>query len=509
MSPPPNRNVAGYVTIAVILTAISTAAGLVLTNHASFEPINHSTNNTTGNFTANNNTNTNNTNATTEIITTNGAVNLSDIGNVTAVKLLPNGIYKLTVSSSKEHKYKDNVVQAIKKNAGQFANICTVQITTKDDNESRIVYEKPNSEACLYRQGPPPVINETPPTPAPEKPPIILVDSPIKCVIKLDCMLTSRITDSDSNITQVIWNQESGPPVNFTTSSDGWTTIFKPLMSGNYLFSVEAQDDKGHTALKTITVTVTLEPIPNPEPTPANNTDMKILITGDVGTNTDSMLVFKGIKAANPTNVFVLGDLGYQSNLAWFKSTYGTLGNKVNCVIGNHESANEDGSAAIQKEATDYCSDAFFMKKNHVLFIFFDSNGDLAKQATNAGKLLTNTNFTQGIKSVHIISHKPCGEAPNSHHPLEIKAFCDSVKSNIPTTIKAYYDSAHNHVMSESVNGTYKTVGAGGKSHYTCGTSAAFPFCDNAHFGYLQYDIKPDGTTTSSFKDYNGKVVSK
>jgi len=217
--------------------------------------------------------------------------------------------------------------------------------------------------------------------------------------------------------------------------------------------------------------------------------------------------VFNAIKAKNADHVFVLGDLGYSSSLSFFKSTYGTLGNKVNCVVGNHEAANEDGTSSLQAETTAYCANSYYIKQNHVLFLAFNTNGDLTKQGTEAGKLLTNPSFMTGIKSVHILSHKPCAVAPNAHHPLEIKAFCDFIKSKVPTGVKQYYDQAHNHVMSASADGTYKTIGAGGKSHYTCGVSAAFPFCDNGHFGYLQYEIKPDGTTTSNFYDYKGAIV--
>ena len=61
--------------------------------------------------------------------------------------------------------------------------------------------------------------------------------------------------------------------------------------------------------------------------------------------------------------------------------------------------------------------------------------------------------------------------------------------------------------MSASKDGTYITSGAGGRSHYTCGVNAEFPFCDNVHFGYLEYTIKPDGTSSYKFYDYKGNIV--
>jgi hypothetical protein len=111
-----------------------------------------------------------------------------------------------------------------------------------------------------------------------------------------------------------------------------------------------------------------------------------------------------------------------------------------------------------------------------------------------------------GVKTVHIMTHKPCAVPPNSHHPVEIKSFCDAIKSKIPNGLQVFFDSGHNHVMSQSSDGTYKQSGAGGKSHYSCGTNTEFPFCNDSSYGYLQYIIKPDGTTTSSFLDYNGVI---
>ena len=369
-------------------------------------------------------------------------------GNITNITSFDNGTYVVVVqapvSAEKDKQYQDNIIAALKKKAGQFSNICTITITTKDNANPQLVYSKPNSIACQHLPPtpvptPPPIVNETPPIPVP--PPIV-------------------------------------PPIINNTKDNN--TIPNPP---------------------------TPVPVPPTPPIPEGNKTLKVILTGDIGTNTDSMNVFNAIKAKNPDNVVILGDLGYGSDLSWFKKTYGSLGNKVSCVLGNHESENEDGTAKLQTEAAAYCTNSYYFKKNHVLFLGFNTNGDLSKQGNEAVKLLTNPSFMTGIKSVHIMSHKPCAVAPNAHHPLEIKGFCDFIKSNIPTGVKQYYDQAHNHVMSSSADGTYKTIGAGGKSHYTCGVSAAFPFCDNGHFGYLQYDIKPDGTTTSAFYDYKGSIV--
>ena len=61
--------------------------------------------------------------------------------------------------------------------------------------------------------------------------------------------------------------------------------------------------------------------------------------------------------------------------------------------------------------------------------------------------------------------------------------------------------------MSQSKDGLYKQIGSGGRSHYTCGTNTDFPWCNNVNYGFLQYTIKPDGTTTWQWIDYNGRVL--
>jgi len=442
--------------VLAIIVIIGVGAAAIAYGPAILNKINQSSINTNQNQTNENQTN------------QNGNVTSFE-GNITQIKSFDNGTYIVTVqapvSAAKDKQYQDNIVQVLKKKAGQFANICTITITTKDNASSQLIYEKHNSIACKHI---PPVVPPTP-TPVPV-PPVVNETPPVVVVPPI--------------INNTVDNNTEPNPVPIPVCKD---------------------NEHLHDGVCMPNPT----PVPTPTPQPVSNETIKVILTGDIGTNTDSTSVFNAIKKQNADNVVILGDLGYSSSLSWFKSTYGTLGNKLNCVIGNHDSASEDGSSAVDKEAKAYCANSYYFKKNHVLFLGFNTNGDLNLQGTEAAKLLTNTAFMNGIKSIHIMSHKPCAVAPNAHHPLEIKAFCDFIKSKIPTGVKQYYDQAHNHVMSASADGTYKTIGAGGKSHYTCGVSAAFPFCDNAHFGFLEYTIQPDGTTTSQFEDYNGKVIQK
>lgn len=241
---------------------------------------------------------------------------------------------------------------------------------------------------------------------------------------------------------------------------------------------------------------------PQPEPIPVpSNESKKVIVVGDLS----GTAVLNQIKKQNPDLVVGLGDLGYGSNLAFFRDNYGALGNRVACVIGNHDSQ-EDGSSTIEKEALAYCGNDWYLVINKVLFVALNTNGDLDAQKTKLANLIT-PEFMQNISETHILTHKSCAVPPNSHHPVETKAFCDSIET-IFKDYKRFYDSGHNHVMSASADGKYKQSGAGGKSHYTCGTNSAFPFCNASKYGFLEYTIEPTGKTSYKFIDSNGGVVN-
>lgn len=239
---------------------------------------------------------------------------------------------------------------------------------------------------------------------------------------------------------------------------------------------------------------------PEPTPTPVEQ-DKNIIMVGDVSGST----VYNAIKKENADWVVVLGD--WYGKQSWLESSYGSLGNKFACVVGNHEAANEDGSSSLEKAALKLCGNDYYVIINHVLFVGLNSNGDLKGQAAKLDKLIT-TDFLKDITSVHIMTHKPCKVPPNSHHGVEISTFCKDIASIFSKfQQKVFYNSGHNHVMSSSADGTYKQTGAGGKSHYTCGTNTEFTFCNNKNYGYLKYTIKEDGTTTWAFYDTNGEIV--
>jgi len=227
-------------------------------------------------------------------------------------------------------------------------------------------------------------------------------------------------------------------------------------------------------------------PPPNPPPTPVGNVS-KVCLVGDLSGSTVPNLM------KNCTLKIGLGDLGYKSDLSWFKSL-----NFDKCVQGNHESGNEDGTASLEKETQAYCGNSWNLKVGNVTMLFgFNTNGNLNNQLTTAKQVpLT------GIKTVFVLTHKPCYTSPNSHHPVEsnVKAFCDSFAKTIPTGVKIYYIAGHNHQQASTVDGLKFISGAGGKSHYECGQDQLWNFCNNKDYGYLEATVgNTDGKVATKF----------
>lgn len=249
----------------------------------------------------------------------------------------------------------------------------------------------------------------------------------------------------------------------------------------------------------------------NPPPVPTQNIT-KIIFTGDV----EGTTVRDAIKNATPNFVTVLGDLMYDSTLSAFKSSYWNVFlNKIGCTIGNH-SAPEDGSSSIYVEAKALCKEAWDKKIAHSVILGFNSNGDtssLASQLVTLTGKVTDTAYMQGVKNVFIVSHKPAHAAPNSHHPVsedpQVKTFVDSLRSKVPAGIKIIEVNAHNHIMAKAPAQGYYTSGAGGKSHYECGTNSDWTYCNNSNYGYLLFEIDTNTGAIKSDKFYtsSGSVL--
>ena len=365
--------------------------------------------------------------------------------------------------------------------------------------------------------------------------PIISVEPINNATVGQTILVNATVSDPDGTILTTIWDQQSGPTSNFTQV--GEDLYFTPSVNGSYLFSVEAQDDKqAITALGVLVnvkgsiVTPPVEThcegnevwngekcvckdgyhqdeteacvINTPPPQPLK--DIKAVVVGDVYDGTSGKAVYEQIKKQNADYVFVLGDI--YNKVDWFKASYGSLGDKMWCVIGNHDADNEDGSAEVEKVMLEFCVNSYWIKYGGNLFLLYNTNDNQNTLIDGTKKVFSNSTITNGVKNVFVLGHKGCQVPPNSHHPAgEIKALCDYLKSNI--SVKAYYITAHNHVYSENKDKTIIQTGAGGKSHYTCGTNVEFPYCNNSSYGFVLLNIKADGSAvTSSFIDYNGVV---
>lgn len=221
-------------------------------------------------------------------------------------------------------------------------------------------------------------------------------------------------------------------------------------------------------------------------PTPATNetvsTTTKVCLVGDLEGNTVPNLM-----RINGCDLKIgLGDLGYQSDLSWFKSL-----KFDKCVIGNHDAA-EDGSSSIEKEALAYCGDHWAIKPNNSTVIIGLNTND------GAGSVSFVRSAIDQAKTVILLSHKGGHVPPNSHHPAEASALYKQLEAVVPSNVKLFEIAGHNHVSSSAPSKNWYIAGAGGKSFYTCGTDSTWTFCDNKNEGYLELTIN-NATTTAKF----------
>lgn len=245
-------------------------------------------------------------------------------------------------------------------------------------------------------------------------------------------------------------------------------------------------------------------PEPDPEPQPSGNVTV-INFVGDVyGSNGDK--VYAELKS-NPFDLtVVLGDLWY-GNWEKFYDTYGTLGNKVACVLGNHEYSDNTDHLALP-----YCGNDWFIKKNGILLVGANANEGLDDQLNSLKQRFNDEDFMNNIHTVILNTHQPCRNTDNSHHGVEadVREFCEAFEALLPDNVNKYFIAGHDHVMMEGqANGIkYFISGAGGREHYDCGDlDDVFSWCDDSHYGYLQLKIQ-DGKVTEQFIDFNGGVVN-
>jgi predicted phosphodiesterase len=251
----------------------------------------------------------------------------------------------------------------------------------------------------------------------------------------------------------------------------------------------------------------------NCPPIPPDRNVTRVILVGDIKGNS----ITSATNERKPDLFVALGDLGYQSDLSWFKDRFKNLGNRVKCIIGNHDAPENEGPE-IYKEAIKLCGHSWSIKigNDTILMLGFNTNGDLNNQLDMAQRVLSNTTFMEGVKSILVLTHKPCFTHPGSHHEVEdapkVKTFCNSLATKFPQGVKILYISGHNHEIASTSDGLKFVSGGGGQSsHRECEEdpepNSEWNYC-RTQSGFLEYRIdKTDGSTEWKFLDSNGEVI--
>jgi hypothetical protein len=138
-----------------------------------------------------------------------------------------------------------STVTFVQSDAQQFSEI--VSYYKAEGYQSLLVYEKSNSSSDGTASS---RLQEN-------KPPVIVVTSPLRGEINQTVTINASISDPEGNITSIIWNQEDEfPPVNMNISLDKQSMSFIPKQNVTYVFSIEAVDNNGSTTSKSALVNV-------------------------------------------------------------------------------------------------------------------------------------------------------------------------------------------------------------------------------------------------------------
>ena len=349
-----------------------------------------------------------------------------------------------------------------------YSQYCIITATTKSNNVSKVLFD--NACAPIIPPPPPPVTNKLPI-------PIITASKSVANVTDIINLSALSSSDPDGKIVSYSWNGN----VNLTNTNETTTSFTFPNVE-KLTIGLVVKDDKNATAGATIQILKWTQAPPPPPPPPVVNTS-KVCLVGDLsGSTVPNMMKDCTLKIG-------LGDLGYASDLKYFK---GLKFDK--CVIGNHDAA-EDGSSTIEKEALAYCGDHWSQKVGNATLLIGLNTNDGAGSVSFVQSAVQDPK----IKTVILMSHKGGHVPPNSHHPAEASALYKQLEALVPTNIKLIEVYGHNHVMSSAPSQNWYQSGAGGKSHYSCGIDQVWTFCDNTHYGYLELTI--DNT--------NGNIAAK
>lgn len=327
----------------------------------------------------------------------------------------------------------------------------------------------------------------------------------------------SKLSANVSDLVQVTGQESSDPDgsiasynwtgANFTDNTKQSTDFTFPNES-KVVVGLTVKDNKNATAHAALEVH---QWTPTSEPFPANTTasNSSIIFVGDVESTTVRDAILK--QKPNLDMLVAIGDLGYDSDLKWFKAEYGDVfGEELQCTVGNHDAA-EDGSPTILKEALAFCGDHWYQKvaNGTTIVIGFNSNGKASDEAAYVKSIVGDPGIMKSVKTVILVSHKGGNVPPNSHHPAEAAAIYNAI-GNIPgkTVIQV---NAHNHVLAEAPAKNWFISGAGGRSHYSCGTNSIWTFCNGTSYGYLEFVIDNSNgeILKKAFYDTSGKIITK
>lgn len=175
----------------------------------------------------------------------------------------------------------------------------------------------------------------------------------------------------------------------------------------------------------------------NCPPLPEDRNHTRVIIAGDLLGDS----IANGIKERKPNLFVAIGDLGYGNNLNLYRSSFSSLGNRVKCLVGNHDTKEESPGKPIVKQGIETCGNTWHLNiaNGTSLMVGVNTNGDLDKQLDITKKLLSNNTFMNGVKSIYILTHKPCFTHPNSRHivgeqpdAIKVKPFCNSLANVLP-----------------------------------------------------------------------------
>lgn len=241
----------------------------------------------------------------------------------------------------------------------------------------------------------------------------------------------------------------------------------------------------------------------------------KVAFVGDIGTGTNGIKTIDALLVENPDLVVFLGDMGYSSSTTSFANQVTKLRNAgidVMCVIGNHDS-DEEESDSTELNYWNLCAGGTtgqgFWKITDgpltVVGVNTQCDGDSGHSRATCNKT-TIANYLSTLpagNAVIVAGHKPFCDTPTSRH----SAFsCTTAINNQFNRLHEFTVGAHNHCMAWKIGKNKVLSGSGGRSIYDCSGSSWW--INDTSYGYLLMTRK---TTHIDFvfKSQTGTEISQ